>query len=290
MKPMTRTLNKRGCRCRAALLGLILPAFGLLAADTNAPQATAPVPQTNAPVPQATTPASKPAPPAPEATAPAPLTPEQMFEGGTNSFSNWIDLSAGGFMTSGNQAQFQQRHETKGGAFGGVEDFHYQADLAKGTTMTADGHAIFDNDDYKLSLGVTREKLGSVGLEPACIKACPTGCLHFGTKPEMKDLAEKRAAQLRGNSGYLDAGVYDPPGVGGTGVIYVLHDAKHPELYGGLPSNPRVPILVQLWKKPLRWVGNLGMLVGVFGVFIHYLRFGPKIVKEDEPASHGEAQ
>lgn len=130
----------------------------------------------------------------------------------------------------------------------------------------------------------------SVGLEPACIKACPTGCLHFGTKPEMKDLAEKRAAQLRGNSGYLDAGVYDPPGVGGTGVIYVLHDAKHPELYGGLPSNPRVPILVQLWKKPLRWVGNLGMLVGVFGVFIHYLRFGPKIVKEDEPASHGEAQ
>ena len=28
------------------------------------------------------------------------------------------------------------------------------------------------------------------GLEPACIKACPTGCLHFGTKPEMKELAE----------------------------------------------------------------------------------------------------
>ena len=37
----------------------------------------------------------------------------------------------------------------------------------------------------------------SVGLEPACIKACPTGCLHFGTKPEMKELAETRAAQLR---------------------------------------------------------------------------------------------
>ena len=35
------------------------------------------------------------------------------------------------------------------------------------------------------------------GLEPACIKSCPTGCLHFGTKTEMKELAEKRAAQLR---------------------------------------------------------------------------------------------
>ncbi len=35
------------------------------------------------------------------------------------------------------------------------------------------------------------------GLEPACIKACPTGCLHFGTKDDMKELGEKRAAQLR---------------------------------------------------------------------------------------------
>jgi formate dehydrogenase iron-sulfur subunit len=30
------------------------------------------------------------------------------------------------------------------------------------------------------------------GLEPACIKACPTGCLHFGTKDDMKDLAKAR--------------------------------------------------------------------------------------------------
>src|ERR1700681_5107711 len=29
-----------------------------------------------------------------------------------------------------------------------------------------------------------------VGLEPACIKSCPTGCLHFGTKDDMSDLAE----------------------------------------------------------------------------------------------------
>ena len=66
----------------------------------------------------------------------------------------------------------------------------------------------------------------SVGLEPACIKACPTGCLHFGTKLEMKELGETRAEQLRTQSGFADAGVYDPEGVGGTHVIYVLHDAK----------------------------------------------------------------
>src|SRR5580704_6455844 len=67
----------------------------------------------------------------------------------------------------------------------------------------------------------------SQGLEPACIKACPTGCLHFGTKDDMKALGESRAQQLRDQSGFADAGVYDPQGVGGTGVMYVLHNIKN---------------------------------------------------------------
>jgi len=37
-----------------------------------------------------------------------------------------------------------------------------------------------------------------------------------------------------------------------------------------------VPWTVQLWKKPLKWLGNLAMIGGVLGVAIHYLRFGPK--------------
>ena len=44
---------------------------------------------------------------------------------------------------------------------------------------------------YKCTL--CSDRVGQ-GLEPACIKACPTGCLHFGTKDEMKTLAETRAA------------------------------------------------------------------------------------------------
>jgi formate dehydrogenase beta subunit len=123
----------------------------------------------------------------------------------------------------------------------------------------------------------------SVGLEPACIKACPTGCLHFGTKIEMKELAETRAQQLRENSGFRDAGVYDPPGVGGTHVIYVLHDAKNPEAYGGLPKDPHIPLSVRLWKGPLKWIGNLAMLGGLVGLAWHYMRFGPK--KEEEVPS-----
>ena len=113
-----------------------------------------------------------------------------------------------------------------------------------------------------------------VGLEPACIKSCPTGCLHFGTKDDMRDLAETRSQQLR----MAKAGVYDPAGVGGTGVIYVLHDATSPEAYGGLPKDPHIPWVVQFWKGPAKWIGNLAMFFGVVGVTLHYLRYGPKQV------------
>jgi formate dehydrogenase iron-sulfur subunit len=131
---------------------------------------------------------------------------------------------------------------------------------------------------YKCSLCTDRV---SEGLEPACIKSCPTGCLHFGTKEDMLDLASQRARQLQEHFGYANAGVYDPPGVGGTGVIYVLHDATKPELYGGLPTNPTIPFVVKLWKHPLKWLGNLAIAGGLIGLFIHYLRFGPK-AREDE--------
>jgi formate dehydrogenase iron-sulfur subunit len=131
---------------------------------------------------------------------------------------------------------------------------------------------------YKCTL--CSDRVGA-GLEPACIKSCPTGCLHFGSKEDMKFEAEKRVTQLQAN-GHADAGVYDPSGVKGTHVIYVLGDAKHPENYGGLPADPRVPIFVKLWKGPLKWIGGIGMVAGVFGVFMHYVRFGPKEVDKVE--------
>jgi hypothetical protein len=102
----------------------------------------------------------------------------------------------------------------------------------------------------------------------------------------MKVLAETRAKQLRDVSGFAHAGVYDPPGVGGTNVIYVLHDADKPELYGGLPSNPRIPLAVKLWKHPLKWLGNLAIVGGLVGLFIHYLRFGPKVHEEEDLIPH----
>src|SRR5260370_1337525 len=64
--------------------------------------------------------------------------------------------------------------------------------------------------------------------------------------------------------------------VGGTHVIYVLHDTKHPELYGGLPRDPHIPLAVRFWKSPLKWLGNLAILGGIFGMALHYMRVGTK--------------
>src|SRR5579864_2770592 len=128
-----RILQKHRSRWWAVLLGMGATLSTASAADTatNAPAAAVPE-----------------------------LTPQQLFEGGTNSYNNWIDLSAGGFLTGGNKAQAQQQHQTSTGAFGGIEDLHFQGDVAKGTTFTLDGRSIFDNHDYDLSLGLSREKLG----------------------------------------------------------------------------------------------------------------------------------
>ncbi len=130
---------------------------------------------------------------------------------------------------------------------------------------------------YKCSLCSDRT---SVGLEPACIKTCPTNCLTFGSREELVRQADSRAEQLRGN-GDTDAGVYNPAGVGGTNVIYVLRDSKNPEHYG-LPANPTIPWTVSLWKGPVKWLGSMVFLGGILGAAFHFVRFGPKDHEDDE--------
>jgi hypothetical protein len=90
------------------------------------------------------------------------VKPEQLYEGGTNSYDNWIELSTGGMMTQGNSAQTQQRERLNPGPFGGIEDLHYQTEVAKKTTFTIDGRAIADNHDYKLGLKLEKEDFGYV--------------------------------------------------------------------------------------------------------------------------------
>ena len=124
---------------------------------------------------------------------------------------------------------------------------------------------------YKCSLCSDRV---AVGLEPACIKTCPTNCLTFGERTELLRQAEHRAESLKAD-GHANAGVYNPAGVGGTNVLYILKDATQPEAHG-LPRDPTIPLSITLWKGPLKWLGAMALAGGILGSFFHYVKFGPK--------------
>jgi hypothetical protein len=98
----------------------------------------------------------------------------------------------------------------------------------------------------------------------------------------MVQIAGLRARQLREVSGFADAGVYDPQSIGGTHVIYVLHDAKNPQRYG-LPANPVIPPSYTIWKwlaKPAGlWLG----LLGIIAVFFHRVTVGPRLPQPEDP-------
>jgi hypothetical protein len=150
---------------------------------------------------------------APTAAAPPPLTPAQMFEGGTNAFNNWIDVSAGGFLTSGNRANFQQQQQTAGGAFGGIEGFHYGTNLNTNTTLTLDGRAIVDQHDYKLRLGVARENVGYLRLSYNEFRTWTDGDGGFFAPTDMNYPLSKDALGLdRGNFSF-EAGLTPEKGI-----------------------------------------------------------------------------
>ena len=133
-----------------------------------------------------------------------------------------------------------------------------------------------DNKAYKCSLCSDRV---AVGQAPACVKTCPTGALHFGAKTEMVSYGQKRVRDLV-ERGYQKAALYDPKGVGGTHVMYVLQHGDQPSLYNDLPNEPKISPWVSLWKGITKPLLSIGLGLAVLGTFFHYVTRGPK---EEEP-------
>jgi formate dehydrogenase iron-sulfur subunit len=138
-----------------------------------------------------------------------------------------------------------------------------------------------DHKAYKCTLCSDRV---AVGLEPACIKACPTGALVFGTKEDMKEHAAERVDDLK-SRGFEHAGLYDPSGVGGTHVMYVLHHADQPQLYNGLPHNPQISPVVRLWKGLSKPTALGIMALTALAGFFHFIRVGRNEVSEADEAA-----
>ena len=165
----------------------------------------------------------------------------------------------------------------------GIVDFHEENCIGCGYCITGCPFNIprlskKDSKVYKCTLCSDRV---AVGLEPACIKACPTGALVFGSKEDMIDHAEDRIKDLK-ERGFESAGLYDPKGVGGTHVMYVLQHADQPELYSGLPKDPHISPLVSLWKGVTKPLASFGLGLVVLAGFFHYVTVGPKEVDEEE--------
>ncbi len=162
----------------------------------------------------------------------------------------------------------------------GIVDFNQENCIGCGYCMTGCPFDVpkLDQKTKKVHKCTLCSDRVGVGLEPACIKACPTNCLSFGTREDLLRKAEARVAALQAD-GKKDAGIYNPQGVGGTHVVYVLAHADHPENYG-LPREPKIPWTVALWKGPLKWLGNAVLLGGILGTFFHYVRYGPRRYKD----------
>jgi len=164
----------------------------------------------------------------------------------------------------------------------GIVDFQQEQCIGCGYCQTAcpfniPRYSVKDEKAYKCTLCSDRV---AVGLEPACIKACPTQALTFGSKVDMLDLAHERVAELN-ERGFEKASIYDPQGVGGTHVMYVLPHGD-PELYR-LPAKPEVSPLVALWRSGLaKTLGVVTMAaVMVAGIF-HYMKVGPLEVDDHD--------
>jgi formate dehydrogenase iron-sulfur subunit len=106
----------------------------------------------------------------------------------------------------------------------------------------------------------------TVGLEPACAKACPTESIQFGELDHLRDRAADRLAELHA-AGSKEARLYGErpdDGVGGAGAFFLLLD--EPEVYG-LPPDPVVTTrdLPRMWRQVGLAAGAL--VVGVAVAF-----------------------
>jgi formate dehydrogenase iron-sulfur subunit len=133
---------------------------------------------------------------------------------------------------------------------------------------------------YKCTMCVDRI---SNGMEPACVKACPTGAIRFGTKQDMLHYGEEKVAKLK-DRGLDEALLYDPEGVKGLHMMYVVPRGEMLDEYG-LPDDPKVsgasffPVM-----SGLRKLGSVATWAGLIGAGIFFLRTGRRLPPSEEKA------
>jgi len=129
---------------------------------------------------------------------------------------------------------------------------------------------------YKCNMCVDRVE---AGLEPACVKTCPTNAIAWGTKDDMLTLAERKVEGLRAR-GFQNAALYDPEGVGGTHMMYVVPHGDRLEDYE-LPDDPTATPSALSTLYGLKKLGAPALAMGLLAAGLHYLGFGPEAPDEE---------
>jgi formate dehydrogenase iron-sulfur subunit len=132
---------------------------------------------------------------------------------------------------------------------------------------------------YKCTLCIDRV---SSGLEPACVKSCPTGAIKYGSKEDMLAIASGKVDKLKAR-GFDDAMLYDPKGVGGVHMMYVVPRGDMLSDYG-LPEDPQVPGTFFSALSVLRKLGSVSVWGGLLATGIFWLRTGRRRPPPEEEA------
>ena len=81
----------------------------------------------------------------------------------TPEYNNWIELGIGGTIVHGDDAQFEQEHRLPANtAYGGIQDLHFEQTFDKNALFSVDGHAIWDTNDYDITVQLSKPKLGYI--------------------------------------------------------------------------------------------------------------------------------
>jgi formate dehydrogenase iron-sulfur subunit len=106
----------------------------------------------------------------------------------------------------------------------------------------------------------------AIGLQAACVEACPTNALMQGNRDDIINIGKARIAYI--NKEYPDAILYGENELEGLQVIYIL--MKSPPLYS-LPESPEIPAATLVWKDLIQPLGFISAGLLILGLGLNYL-------------------
>jgi len=76
-------------------------------------------------------------------------------------FESYIKITGQAASITGDDAAFQARNHQKSNGGAGIEELHFLKDVSKDTSLTIDGRALSQTEDYLLSLKLAKNELGT---------------------------------------------------------------------------------------------------------------------------------